>query len=131
MNNEELNKYFELDPSIPNGLRWKSWVRHVGSEPAGHLDKAKKYYRVVLKGVTYKNEDIVEALKKGTDYNRKMGKRLQLELLTKKNQDLKASFEEACFLIVKMKVAFDSVMEENEKLKEQLECKIPSRHSKH
>lgn len=55
-----LNRYFELDPSIPHGLRWRSKASRntIIGDPAGrrHLNG---YWEVRLQGVLYKSSRII------------------------------------------------------------------------
>jgi hypothetical protein len=65
---ERLREAFELDPSIPNGLRWKTKASKntiIGS-PAGRRHRA-GYWEVRLDKVLYKSSRIVYKLYTGED----------------------------------------------------------------
>ena len=70
MNITTLKQLFEIDPSIPNGLRWKraSQRIHVG-DPAGYFEPARGCYVSQLKGKVYLNHKIIYALTQELDYS--------------------------------------------------------------
>jgi hypothetical protein len=61
MNSEDFSKYFQLDPSIPEGLRYKQ-TDFRAPKRAGSYDPKIDHYRVEFLGVTYKNSDIITSI---------------------------------------------------------------------
>ena len=70
MNITTLKQLFEIDSSIPNGLRWEraSQRIHVG-DPAGYYEPARGCFVTQVKGKVYLNHKIIFALSHNIDYS--------------------------------------------------------------
>ena len=100
---------FELDSSIPNGIRWKDQLSKSGRRPAGTFDPSRGYYRTSIDKVKYRNTEIIKILSMSFD-----------ESIPEDLKTLQDSYREASDLIIRLKIALNRVEDDNQRLRNEL-----------
>lgn len=107
---DDFSKYFQLDPSIPEGLRYKQTDFRT-PERVGYYDPKIDNYRTEFLGVTYKNSDIIASIKNS---NTKKDEIVQNSLTFKIKRDylketgnLEMALEKACESLLNFKELID------------------------
>lgn len=109
-----FSSYFELDPTIPNGIRWKDGVNNFSSKPAGTFDTSRGYYRTPVEKVKYKNTDIIKVLNTSINSD-------DDELVQNDMRILQESYRKACDLVIRLMITVNSLENEIEQLKNELD----------
>ena len=97
---------FELDPSIPNGIRWKD---QSGCRPAGTFDPARGHYRTSIDKTRYRNTEIIRILEMSSD-----------ELIPDDLETLQKSYKKACDVILHLKIIVNRLENDYHRLRNEL-----------